>query len=120
MKTKIYCLLYTVLLACSFANALPPGVTTKFIKIDQFGYLPTSKKFAVIVDPQTGYNKAESFSPGTAANQYQARNCSNDAVVYSGTLIAWNSGATHTQSGDKGWWFDFSSVTTTGSYYIYD
>ena len=103
---------------CSFAT--PPGTTSKHIKIDQFGYLPTSKKVAVIVDPQVGYNAAESFSPGTGVNQYQVRRWSDDVVVLSGTLTAWNNGATHAQSGDRGWWFDFSAVTNTGSYYIYD
>jgi endoglucanase len=100
--------------------ALPPATFSKHIKIDQFGYLPLSKKVAVIADPQTGYNAAESFTPGTGANQYQVRRWSDDAVVFSGTLAAWNSGATHAQSGDRGWWFDFSALTTTGSYYIYD
>lgn len=120
MKNKSARLLCIGLTLCLFADALPPGTTTKHIKIDQFGYLPASKKVAVIVDPQTGYNAAESFSPGTGTNQYQVRNWTNDAVVYSGTLVAWNGGATHAQSGDKGWWFDFSVVTGTGSYYIYD
>jgi hypothetical protein len=100
--------------------ATPPSTTTQHIKIDQFGYLPFSKKIAVIVDPQTGYNAAESFNPGTGANQYQVRRWSDNFVVFNGTLTAWNGGATHTQSGDKGWWFDFSTVTTIGSYYIYD
>src|SRR5882757_8403636 len=116
MKTKLHWLPCLMLFAYEPAHSLPPGVTTKYIKIDQFGYLPTSKKVAIIVDPQTGFNAAESFSPGTGANQYQVRNWSSNAVVYSGTLVAWNSGATHVQSGDKGWLFDFSSVTTTGSY----
>jgi len=120
MKTKIICLLCIALVVHLPALAFSPGVTTKHIKIDQFGYLPISKKFAIIVDPQTGYNSAEAFSPGTGANQYQVRNWTTNAVVYSGTLVAWNSGATHTQSGDKGWRFDFSNVTATGSYYIYD
>ncbi|MFI5131461.1 MAG: glycoside hydrolase family 9 protein [Chitinophagales bacterium] len=122
MKTKSHLLLYLSLFAQVSAHPLPPGpgVTTKFIRIDQFGYLPASKKIAIIVDPQTGYNAAESFSPGTGANQYQVRNWNSDAVVYSGTLIVWNGGNTHAQSGDKGWKFDFSSLTATGSYYIYD
>jgi hypothetical protein len=122
MKTKIQRLTYLLFIAYVPAHSVPPapGTTTKYIRIDQFGYLPTSKKIAIIVDPQTGYNAAESFSPGTGANQYQVRNWGSNAVVYSGTLVAWNSGATHVQSGDRGWKFDFSSVTTTGSYYIYD
>ncbi|MBC7850447.1 MAG: glycoside hydrolase family 9 protein [Chitinophagaceae bacterium] len=100
--------------------ATPPGATTKHIKIDQFGYLPNSRKVAVIADPQLGYNASESFTPGTGVNQYQVRRWSDDVVVFSGTLTIWNSGSTHTQSGDRGWWFDFSSVTTPGSYYIFD
>ncbi len=119
MKSKTISLL--ILLLLSFALlAIPPVTITKFIKIDQFGYLTNSKKIAVIVDPQTGYNAAESFSPGTGTNQYQVRQWSDDLIVYSGTLVAWKAGITHTQSGDKGWWFDFSSVTAPGSYYIYD
>lgn len=99
--------------------AAPPTVT-HHIKIDQFGYFPNSRKVAVIADPQTGYNAAESFSPGTGVNQYQIRRWTDDAIIFSGTLTAWNGGATHTQSGDRGWWFDFSSVTTPGSYYVFD
>ncbi len=115
--TTITCMLLTI---SYFSFAIPPGTTSKHIKIDQFGYLPNSRKIAVIADPQVGYNSAESFSPGTGANQYQVRRWTDDVVVFSGTLTAWSSGSTHVQSGDRGWWFDFSSVTTTGSYYIYD
>ncbi len=97
-----------------------PSQTTPYIKIDQFGYLLTSKKVAVVVDPQVGYNAAEAFSPGTGANQYQIRRWNDDAVVFSGTLQVWNGGTTHAQSGDRGWWFDFSSVTSPGSYYVFD
>ena len=99
--------------------AAPPQ-TTYHIKVDQFGYFTTSRKVAVIADPQVGYNAAETFNPGTGANQYQVRRWDNDAIVFTGTLQQWNGGATHTQSGDRGWWFDFSSVTTAGSYYVFD
>jgi endoglucanase len=102
------------------AHAAPPSITSNHIKIDQFGYLPASKKVAVIVDPQVGYNESESFNPGIGANQYQVRKWADDAVVFSGTLVGWNNGATHAQSGDKGWYFDFSAVTTPGTYYVYD
>ncbi|MFT3701977.1 MAG: glycoside hydrolase family 9 protein [Agriterribacter sp.] len=109
-----------VLFICLQSAAHPPATFSKHIKIDQFGYLPGSKKVAVIVDPQVGYNASESFSPGTGANQYQVRNWTTDAVVFTGTLTVWNSGNTQAQSGDRGWWFDFSTVTMPGSYYIYD
>jgi len=116
MRTR----LLTALLLLHILAYASPGTITPYIKIDQFGYLPSTKKLAVIVDPQTGYNAAESFTPGTATNNYQVRRWTDDAVVFTGTLIAWNAGATHAQSGDRGWWFDFSSLTTPGSYYIFD
>jgi endoglucanase len=97
-----------------------PASTTDFIHIDQFGYLCNSSKVAVISDPQTGYNSTLSFSPSSGANQYQLRDWNTDVVVFTGTINAWNAGATHIQSGDKAWWFDFSSVTAGGSYYIFD
>jgi endoglucanase len=112
--------LLAALLLSSFLHAIPPGTVTKHIKIDQFGYMSSSKKMAVIVDPQNGFNGAESFSPGTGFNQYQVRRWSDDAVMFSGTLVAWNGGATHAQSGDRGWYFDFSAFSAPGSYYIYD
>jgi endoglucanase len=97
-----------------------PAQTTYHIKVDQFGYFPASRKVAVVADPQMGYNATESFTPATGTNQYQVRRWSDDVVVFTGTLQAWGGGATHTQSGDRGWWFDFSAVTTPGSYYVYD
>ncbi len=97
-----------------------PTVTDNHIKVDQFGYRCNDQKIAIISNPQTGFNSASTFSPGTATNEYQIRDWSTNAIVYSGTLTAWNGGATHVQSGDKVWWFDFSSYTTSGTYYIYD
>ena len=85
-----------------------------FLHVDQFGYFPNATKVAVVSDPQTGYNAAQSFTPATL----EVRNASNDVVVYSGTPLVWNSGNTHADSGDRGWWFDFSSVTVPGTYYI--
>ncbi len=109
-------------LACGFSLCLwaGPSKTTEFIKVDQFGYFCQSKKIAVIADPQAGFNSSETFSPGMGVNQYQVRRWDNDQVVFSGTLQVWNNGNTHGQSGDRGWWFDFSSVTTPGNYYLYD
>lgn len=98
----------------SFAN---PPVTDNHIKVDQFGYRATDKKVAVISNPVTGYNNTSPFTPG---NNYQVRRWTDDTVVFSGSPVVWNSGATHSQSGDKVWWFDFSSVTVVGSYYVFD
>ena len=117
-QLKFFGLIFLTLIAST--GWAGPGTISPYIKIDQFGYYPASKKLAVIVDPQTGYNAAGSFSPGTAANNYQVRRWSDDVVVLSGTIDEWNGGATHAQSGDRGWWFDFTSLTTPGSYYIFD
>jgi hypothetical protein len=40
--------------------------------------------------------------------------------VFSGQPKQWNGGATDTASGDRGWWFDFSSVREPGEYYVFD
>ena len=87
------------------------------IKIDQFGYTPDAKKIAIIANPQTGYNSNLPFTPG---NNYQIRRLSDNVSVFNGTITSWNAGATHSQSGDKVWWFDFSSLCTVGEYYVYD
>jgi len=107
-----------LLLYCAtavLAQQLPS--TSTFIKIDQFGYLPGAKKVAVISDPVIGYNAGLSFTAGAS---YEVRRWSDGATVYTGTTVQWNNGATHGQSGDRGWWFDFSSVSTVGDYYIFD
>lgn len=105
-----------VLFIVQFAYASPTTITP-LIKIDQFGYRLTDQKIAVISVPQVGYNAPSSFAPGAT---YQVRNWTTDAVVFSGAAVPWNSGQTHVQSGDKAFWFDFSAVTTAGSYYIFD
>jgi endoglucanase len=96
--------------------AAPPTVSAN-IKIDQFGYPVNARKIAFISNPITGYNNTQTFTPGKV---YQVRNAATDAVVYTGMPAAWKGGQLHTQSGDKVWWFDFSNVTATGSYYIFD
>src|SRR5689334_18023627 len=109
--------LFTVAMAISVHSFAIPPLIDNHIKVDQFGYRTTDKKIAVISNPQVGYNSTDSFIPG---NNYQIRRWSDDGVVYSGVISAWNSGATHAQSGDKIWWFDFTSFTTPGSYYVFD
>jgi len=90
---------------------------SKYIVVDQFGYRPNAKKIAIIRDPQTGFDQAESFTPGTT---YAVIKKSNGQEVMSGALTNWNSGTTDASSGDKVKWFDFSSVTDPGKYYILD
>ncbi len=104
-------------LACSTAFAVPAAPVQPLIQLDQFGYLPDSVKIAVLAAPQTGYDAALAYAPGTTL---EVRNWQTDAVVFSGAPTAWNGGATHAQSGNMVKWLDFSSLTAWGSFYIYD
>jgi endoglucanase len=85
--------------------------------VDQFGYRPGDPKVAVVRDPQVGYDEADKFGPGPVL---QVRDADDGHVVFAGKPAAWNSGATEASSGDRGWWFDFSSVTTPGAYFVFD
>lgn len=92
-----------------------PAITSR-IHVDQFGYLPDSAKCAILSDPQKGYNEAESYTPG-AKLEVRTR---DGKTVFSGAPTIWNEGKVHEDSGDRGWWFDFSTVKTPGEYYIFD
>jgi len=109
MKIKLYIILfYTINISAQISD---------FIHIDQFGYTENSTKIAVFSNPQIGYNSGLSYVPSTII---EVRKTSDNTIVFSGVLNIWNSGNTHDQSGDKGWWFDFSTLTTPGEYYIID
>ena len=117
---KISVFTFTIFLTVNFFQSISfaaPTVVDNHIKIDQFGYRTTDKKIAVISNPITGYNNTSPFTPGTS---YQLRRWGDDAVMFSGTPVAWNAGATQSQSGDKVWWFDFSAYTAAGTYYVFD
>src|SRR5215813_3192734 len=87
------------------------------IVVDQFGYPTNASKIAVIRDPQTGYDNAAHFTPGTT---YAVVDKSTGKITKQGPPPAWNGGATDNVSGDKVWWFDFSDVTIPGTYTVVD
>lgn len=91
--------------------------TTKYIVVDQFGYLPNSRKVAVIRDPQIGFDSEESFAPGSL---YAVVHSETKERVFSAAPVSWKNGQTDTSSGDKAWWFDFSLLKEVGKYYILD
>jgi len=103
------------------SNVLPvlarPDVIEKYIRIDQFGYRPQDPKFAVLADPQIGFNADDAYHPGTV---FQVRRWDDGAVVFEGAPEIWNHGAVDHTSGDRGWWFDFTQVRDIGEYYIWD
>jgi endoglucanase len=86
------------------------------IVVDQLGYRTASQKVAVIRDPQVGYDANVSFAPGA---RYAVVNSAGQTVK-EGAPTPWNGGATDSSSGDKVWWFDFSEVTTPGTYQVVD
>jgi endoglucanase len=88
-----------------------------FIVVDQFGYLPTQQKIAVLRDPVTGFDSTDSFTPGATL---QVINTATSAVALTGTATVWNAGATDATSGDRAWLFDFSAVTAAGNYEVLD
>lgn len=109
--------IYACLLPFYSYSYAQPGTITEHLKIDQFGYPSYAEKICVVNDPIIGFDQADSFVPGATL---QVRNSTNHALVFSGPSTTWHNGDTYDQSGDKAWWFDFSAVSTVGSYYIYD
>lgn len=87
------------------------------LHVDQFGYQPTASKVAVISDPQQGFNASTTYTPG---GTLEIRDAQTDAAVWSGAAQPYQSGATDAQSGDRGWWLDFSDLTQAGEYYLLD
>lgn len=88
------------------------------IIVDQFGWRASDpRKVAIFADPINGQNAAVSYTPGAT---FQIRRASDNATVFTGNTVSWNGGATHSQSGDRVWYGDFSSLTAPGDYYVYD
>jgi endoglucanase len=96
------------------AQSLP---AQSYIRIDQFGYLPNEKKVAVIAKATAGFNNGAGIDLNTGVN-VELRKASDNTVVFNAAATAYNSGNADGDAGDKGWWFDFSSYTTAGEYYI--
>lgn len=90
---------------------------SKYLVIDQFGYRPESEKIVVIRNPISGFDEEESFEPG---DDYALVNALSNETVFSGGISQWKDGNTDNSSGDQVWWFNFSSYTTPGTYYILD
>jgi endoglucanase len=87
------------------------------IVVDQFGYPTNASKVALIRDPKVGYDAAAHFTPGAT---YAIVDQSTGNIAKQGPPTPWNDGATDNVSGDKVWSFDFSDVTTPGTYKVVD
>jgi len=110
MRYLIFSIAFLLINFLSYAQS-------QFIHVDQFGYYNDAPKVAVLSNPQTGYNSALSY---TAPANLEVIDNNTMQVVFTASPTVWNGGSTHSQSGDSGWWFDFSSVTQSGEYYVND
>jgi hypothetical protein len=99
------------------SGGTPAADEVPCVVVDQFGYLPDGEKTAVIRDPEVGFDADESFSPGST---YALVDATTDTQVFTGEPTPWNAGAVDSTSGDRAWWFDFTSFTTPGRYYVLD
>ena len=117
MKTSMIriCLILCLLLVTA-CGAGASDISPKIV-VDQFGYLPSLEKRAVIRNPQIGYDKSDNFQPGST---YAVIDTRTGRAVYEGAPTVWGGGKTDPVSGDKVWWFDFSAVTQEGTYVIRD
>jgi hypothetical protein len=104
---------FALLVVLGLPNLAPAALSN--LIVDQFGWRTGSAKVAILAQPQLGTGSPSSFSPGAS---FEIHRSSDNALVFTGTPAQWNGGATHSQSGDKGWWADFSALTTPGAYYL--
>jgi hypothetical protein len=89
----------------------------KYIMVDQFGYLTNSRKVAVLRMPRAGF---DANLPQFWPQQVSVVNSATGATVYTWWPSEWNNRATDPSSGDQIWYFDFSNITTPGTYEIVD
>ncbi|MGM9489574.1 glycoside hydrolase family 9 protein [Ideonella sp. YS5] len=101
----------------------PTANTAKFIMVDQFGYLPTMKKVAVLRYPRVGYDAGQYYQPG----RLQVVNSATGAVVLDNlSAQPWKNGQIDQLandggwSGDQAWTVDFSQITAPGTYELVD
>ena len=90
---------------------------SEHIVVDQLGYPTSGEKIAVVRDPQKGFDASSHFTPG---GKYALVDAHTGAKVLEAAPVAWKGGATDESSGDKAWWFDFSSVTRASDYFVLD
>ncbi len=89
----------------------------RYIVVDQFGYRPDMTKIAVLVDPEQGWNAADSYAP---EGELEVRRWADGSVVFSARPTPWNEGKLDPSSGDKGSWFNFTKLEEPGLYYVFD
>ncbi len=97
---------------CALADDVSPLIT-----VNQFGWLPRSRKIAILADPVRGQNAGQSFQPGP---EFVVRQQTDSKIVYRGKLKPWNGGRVSELAGDRVWYAEFSDVRAPGTYQLYD
>jgi endoglucanase len=90
---------------------------SRYLVVDQFGYTPTMTKIAILANPERGWNQGDRYDPGP---NLEVRDAVSGEVAFQGASNLWNGGAVDESSGDRGKWFDFSSLRKPGRYFVYD
>jgi endoglucanase len=101
----------------TYVGGLDEVPVSKFIVVDQFGYIPSGVKRAVLRDPVVGYDADESFTPSST---YALVDAQTGRTVFEAAPTSFADGATDEASGDKASWFTFSQVTNEGEYFVMD
>ena len=114
---QVFLVRSTIVFAVGFMWTINGLCQKSHILVDQFGYLPNSKKIAILREPKVGYDNQSSYSPDT---EIHIVNAVTKIKLKSLVPKIWNNGATHSQSGDRIWHLDFSEVKTNGTYFLED
>src|SRR6478609_6160739 len=89
----------------------------KLMVVDQFGYRPAQSKVAVLVSPEIGWDAGGGYTPN---GKLEVKRWSDGRTVFEGPVSAFRNGALDERSGDRGSWFDFSTLREPGTYYLFD
>lgn len=87
------------------------------VVVDAIGYRIHAEKVCVLRQAMVGHDSPDSWQPGGAI---EVRDAVSGQVVFGGAATPWGGGATHDQSGDRVWWFDFSDLEEEGTYQVVD
>lgn len=89
----------------------------RYVVVDQFGYRPGMKKFAILPDPEVGWNAGDAYAP---QGEFEVRRWRDASIAFKGRVTPWGGGKLDANSGDRGYWFNFSSLSEPGLYYVFD
>jgi endoglucanase len=113
-----YCLTVSLLpLAVSAPVRADGEIVTPQITIDQFGWLPPSKKVAIFAEAVRGQNAGAGYRAGPT---FELRRQADGSVAHRGKPKPWNGGKVSELCGDRAWYADFSDVRARGGYYLVD